>query len=573
MSKNLIIDGQLMQTNAWHRGMGKYTLKVLQQLSKSGPPGMKLVIFFNANLELDAERLAAIKFYCPTIEQVIYDLPVTADVSQNAKMYRTSLESCISNYYPSDDNYFLITSLFSFDFFAEFPHNCRKVLIFYDLTPLLFWRDLGGYFPPQLYMRRFTTILEADVILAISGTTRQDLMSIFGIGPTTITNINGGFTKIAESAQKPKSIKVPPRYILLPTGDLPHKNNEVAVGGYERFRGTSDEDVALLITSNFSEESKLALSKLSDGLVFTGNVSDEELEWLYEHSEAILFASKYEGLGMPILDAVANNKPIVTSRIAVFEEMSLNAFYYFEKDDDRALSQPLTAAIRKQSFATKLKAYPEIMRKYTWENTGDLVGQSISSLRPLELVDKQDKPRMAVISLHPGIPSQIGRQSEALYAALSQEYELDYYLDANGHHYLDIERPTFLDLLGCNVFDISHFGFASYRQYEKVLFILDDKAFPSRAAQLAAIMPGYLLVESKKDLEGCDEKKFIDIVFETHNVIFETKQTVYATGRMLLTELKRDNSDLLTAQLDAAIRKGGSSKSLIRRLLAIYDAQ
>src|SRR5690606_28149825 len=108
-----------------------------------------------------------------------------------------------------------------FDFFAQFPHECHKMLMMYDITPLMFWQDLGAYFLPHLYMKRFEQIYEADLILSISETVRRDVLETFGLDPEKVVNIDGGFSK-KSTAVKPKGFKIPPHYGLLPTGDLPH---------------------------------------------------------------------------------------------------------------------------------------------------------------------------------------------------------------------------------------------------------------------------------------------------------------------------------------------------------------
>ncbi|MGH7238533.1 MAG: glycosyltransferase, partial [Candidatus Saccharimonadales bacterium] len=328
MKKNLIIDGQILQTDAWYRGMGKYTLRVIQGLDKETPDNLQVYVLFNTSIRSHAERFKIIKFLCPGVKQIHLSLPLAKGNDDEAKDYKSKLSSYIKEELKDGANFYLVTSLFFFDFLAEFPENCRKMLLFYDLTPLLFWRDLGGYFPPKLYMSRFQKLYEAERIFCISDTTRKDLLNTFGLDPGSIVNINGGFTKIAETTQKPISFHVPKKYILFPTGDLPHKNNEIAIKGFEQYCQETGEKTPLLITSHFKEESKKHLSYVSDKIIFTDNVLDEELEWLYENAESVLFASKYEGLGMPVLDAVANSKPIVASDIPVFKEMTSAAFYF-----------------------------------------------------------------------------------------------------------------------------------------------------------------------------------------------------------------------------------------------------
>jgi glycosyltransferase involved in cell wall biosynthesis len=566
MAKNIILDGQLLQTNAWYRGMGKYTMQVMKELSLKAPADVNLFVIFNDNVENDPIKFETITFLCPRIEQKHYSLPTPKSKRVTAGDYAKALGKKISKDFAGGDNYYLITSLFQFDFFAEFPPDVRKLVLFYDLTPLLFWKDLGGYFPPELYMERFEKLVEADHIFSISETTRQDLLKTLGLPPEKVTNINGGFTKIADSSKKPKGFRVPEKFMLFPTGDLPHKNNEVTVKGYEKYRAASADPLPLLITSKFHEASKDRLSSISKHIVFTGNVADEELEWLYENAQAVLFTSKYEGLGMPVLDAVANKRPVIASRIPVFEEMSAKAFYYFEPTNYEELADAISQAADHAGFQEKLKQYPAILKKYTWSNTGkpilDYAGPLSSERRP------SPKPRIAVACLHPGIGGQLGRAAESLHASLSGAFEVDYYFDANGYHYREMERPTLLDFLDTEAFDISKLTLRSYKRYDRVLYLVDKAALPSRLAQRACVLPGIALIDFEGARLDRQQEMLKKLILDNQYAVHQFDEYSYAAYqkrvKTLGEEITRTRRHPNAAE--TVIRKGGSNGSIIRTL-------
>ena len=579
MAKNIIIDGQLLQTNAWYRGMGKYTMQVLQELSAKAPSDVTLSVIFNDNLENDQIKFETIKFLCPRVQQKHYELPLPSGKKVTAESYSKVLNQKITEDFAGGNNYYLLTSLFQFDFFAEFPRDAHKLVLFYDLTPLLFWQDLGGYFPPELYMQRFQRLLEADHVFSISETTRQDLLTTFGLSPAKVTTINGGFTKIAESTRKPTSFKVPNKFILFPTGDLPHKNNELTVKGYEKYRAISNKTVPLLITSQFHDTSKERLLSISKDIIFTGNIADEELEWLYENAQAVLFASKYEGLGMPVLDAVASQKPVITSRIPVFAEMSAGAFYYFEPADYTGLATAIAKAVKHEGFSAKLKQYPAILTKYTWSNTcriiTDYVGSSASGSAPK--AGDTPKPRIAVACLHPGIKGQIGRAAESLHISLSEKFEVDYYFDANGYHYREMERPTILDFLECTASDIGKLTLRSYTKYDSVLYLIDRMALPSRVAQRACVLPGLALIDFAGATLDKQQKMLQELIVDNQSATYPLTKPSYAAHQELVRALgkaiakTRPNPN----QAETIIRKGGSNGSIIHKLAALqgnYDS-
>jgi glycosyltransferase involved in cell wall biosynthesis len=567
--KSLIIDGQMLQTDAWHRGMGRYVLQVLRQLNNKAEE-VEVAMLFNSNLQCDESRFETIKYLYPNIKQYREALPLASKKYVKPEAYKRALDDFVNREFSGKDTSFLITSLFLFDFFAEFPANCHKLLIFYDLIPLEFWQDLGGYFPPELYMARFKSLYEAEVIFAISETTRKDLLKEFGLPPELVVNVNGGFTRIAEVTKRPVSFKVPDNYILFPTGDLPHKNNDVAVKGFDEYVKRNGSQTRLLVTSSFSEDSKKRLRTLSDKVVFTNNVSDEELEWLYQNAAMVLFASKYEGLGLPILDAVANKKPIITSKVLVFQEMSEQAFYFFDPANPDDLAAALEMASDHNNFAAKLPHYPAIMEKYTWTNTATAILEHIPKGKPAELkYEDTSKPKIAVVSIQPAIAGQIGRAAEALYFCLRQEFEVDYYFDANGVHFRDMERPTFLDYLDCKAMDINQLNIESYRKYKSVIYLLDNAAFPSRLAQRAAVLPG-IAVTGKLPKMDAQNEMLKTVVLNNQYDHSELNVTGFKAYKQLTEKLSKQISKSPQGRPETAIFKRRSRRAIIRELKASH---
>ena len=489
---NIIFDGQILQTDAWYRGMGRYCLQLLNQLNEESD-GFNLYIIFNSNINCEQERFAEIERMCPNIKQIKLNLPITSDPLASESTYKQRLDTLIEERFRGQDNYYVITSLFTFNFYAQYPTNCRKILLFYDLTPLMFWKDLGAYFPPWLYMKRFRQIYEAESILTISNVVREDVIRTFGFSRDRVTSINGGFTKPKTRSKKPAGFNPGHEYVLFVSGDLPHKNNELAAKGYAKFVEHSGTKAKLVVTSTFSKESRQRLSNICPSLIFSGNVTDEELEWLYQNAGAVLFASKYEGLGIPILDAVYNHKPVIASKIPVFQEMSEKAFYLFPPDNAEALAVALNHAINRDGFSVKHKQYKGILERYSWENTARGFIASLKGLEPQEtFAEKRTdfRKRVAVLAIHPGVPGQIGRSAEPLHYWLAKSHRVDYYFDSCGLNITQMERPTFLDEIDVSVSDIAEFTTAKYKEHDEVIYLLDDKSLRYKIARFAAVLPG-----------------------------------------------------------------------------------
>ena len=76
-------------------------------------------------------------------------------------------------------------------------------------------------------------------------------------------------------------------------------------------------------------------------VIATGIVSDEELKALYKSAIAFIFPSKYEGFGLPVLEAIRLETLIVASKISVFLEFKTDNIFFFEVDNKNEFLEAL----------------------------------------------------------------------------------------------------------------------------------------------------------------------------------------------------------------------------------------
>ncbi len=544
--KALLIDGQIFQTDAWYRGMGKYMLQVMKKISEINPD-YELAVLFNDNIQTDKIRFDTLKYLCPNFKHIHTNLPtIQKGKKREQKRYIAELDAAIkSNYSEIYDISFMITTLFLFDIYSEFPTNVsERTMIFYDLIPLFNWKDLGGYFPPDLYMERFNQIDQTDTIFCISETTRKDLVTTFSIDPEKAVNINGGFTDHHNDAIRPDSFTVPSKYILFPTGDLPHKNNTLVFNAFRELL-KQNKDVHLLVTSRFNEVTKDALLTIcSKNVLFTGNVSDEELQYLYQNASAVLFSSKYEGLGLPVLDAVFHNKPVIASNIDVFTEMSPGAYYYFEVNDTKSATQAMLSALDLEDFEGKQALYKSILSKYDWSKVAGEITNHLFRVdgkkQPLTPILK----KIAIVSANPGININRYGISEKLFFPLRQHgIKTDYYFDGQAKNHKQMERPTYLDHVGARVLDIKKLTIDEYKHYDAIFYIIDNEALKYKVGLVTAVLPGINLVDSEINAEDIMYKIAAKFTLGTMKISMESSddQTYTKVLKYIVHSITGDN--------------------------------
>ncbi|MGH7240521.1 MAG: glycosyltransferase family 4 protein, partial [Candidatus Saccharimonadales bacterium] len=322
---------------------------------------------------------------------------------------------------------FLILSIMQGEIYSVFPTSpaVHKLVIVYDLIPLLFFQTyLGNPITRVEYLSKIQELFRADHYFAISKTVANDLALNLAIDPARITNIDGG---PARHAPNPKKMAAPKDFILMPTGNDLRKNNERAIRAFDKFNIRRARKYKLLITSYFKRYQIDELSKLSDDVIFTGNISGAELSYLYQHCAALLFPAEYEGLGMPIIEALEYNKPVACSNIAAFREMSLSAFTYFDPYQVDEIDAALEKVTRDPSVDQL--AYKKILKKYSWTGTAKKFVDKVVSLgsKPAD----NDKKKLAIFAPNPSGSSVAGNFTQLVHAELSRLSICDYYLGAN----------------------------------------------------------------------------------------------------------------------------------------------
>jgi len=109
-------------------------------------------------------------------------------------------------------------------------------------------------------------------------------------------------------------------YILLPRGLSYRKNGELVLAAWPRLRELL-VDVALVVTSH-NDQAYVDRAKQQAGVITTGFVDDTILRTLYRRAVLVWFPSRYEGFGIPVLEAMACGTPVVASSAASLPEVA-----------------------------------------------------------------------------------------------------------------------------------------------------------------------------------------------------------------------------------------------------------
>jgi glycosyltransferase involved in cell wall biosynthesis len=502
----LILDAQIFQTSAWDRGMGHYCRALLRAYHEAyGSAHVTIVL--NKNLPLDEKRAKAVRELLPDAAIAKLNLPtLTGDIAGGKRMATEELDRFVASHFGQTPVQYLILQLFTFDYCAAFPTHARKFVIIYDMIPLLNWAQFSPYFAPHMYFPHFTTIFEADEVLAISQAAKDQLVDSFGLNPATIINLRGA-TIERKAAKQFKGVDTTRPFLLMPTADFPHKNNQAAVQAFEAFNRELGGVCQLVLTSDISEDTRSLLECYADNLVFVGKVSDEDLAYLYKQSLGLLFVSSIEGLGLPILEAVQEDKPVVCSSIDVFREIDNSAFYFCDPHNVGSIAMALRDLAGRVGWDTKRARYDEIKKLYTWLNSAKLLHEALT-----ETSSPEPKRRKTDLNVMLPNPAQwngtAGRLAQAIIPRLTQRLLGMGLTMASGDGTVEMARPLFLPW----VYGVQGPAQLSSDSGRHKLYFIDDTDASVEVVRAALMLPGVCIVTTSEAgglLEGLQKRGYI----------------------------------------------------------------
>ncbi len=225
------------------------------------------------------------------------------------------------------------------------------------------------YFPQRLLLNR------ADAIVTVSKTTKELIAkhSLTKRPVSVVYNAPAG-----ASAKKPRKLPTS-RDVLYIGSFMPYKNVETLIRGVGLTPGFTLHLLSK-ITSERKDQLQSLASKSGCDVVFHGGVTDEQYESLVATSFALISASKDEGFGIPLVEAMQQGTPVVVSDLEIFREVSGTVGSFFDADSSEALSKRLLELEVSNTWERKSAEALYQAAKFNWNDSADELLLTFSQL-------------------------------------------------------------------------------------------------------------------------------------------------------------------------------------------------
>lgn len=236
------------------------------------------------------------------------------------------------------------------------------------LGPVLFWIKDRIH---RLVLRH--AVMHAEKICVTSEFTKQDMHTTLGVAKDKmVVTYQAPFPqstikKVADDVLQTYGITKP--YVLYVGAAYPHKNIARLVDVWNDYVDVYGDDMQLVLVGKENYFYTQIVQKIAGNphIVYTGFVSDEDLEVLYMKSRAYVFISFYEGFGLPPLEALMHNVPVIASHTSCLPEVLGEAALYVDPENNEQIREALHTVITDEHIRHELKEYgKEVREQYSW---------------------------------------------------------------------------------------------------------------------------------------------------------------------------------------------------------------
>lgn len=283
---------------------------------------------------------------------------------------------------------------FSPTHYAPIFLSCSQVISILDVS----YKHFPEMFPKKDLLKlaiwgKFS-INNAEKIITISNSSRDDIINEYKVPKSKVEVIPVGIKEVKVSKMDKndfiKKYNLSNPYVLFVGTLQPRKNITKLIEAFselktENLKPKTDLDLVIVGRKGWDFENILSAPKkfnIEDKVKFLDNVTNEDLPLFYKNAEVFVLPSLYEGFGLPILEAMQNDCPVVASNISSLPEAGGNAALYFDPNNAEDIAKTIEKVVSdKRLREDMIRKGKEQIKKFSWEKSAHEVIKIFESIK------------------------------------------------------------------------------------------------------------------------------------------------------------------------------------------------
>ncbi|GIW48731.1 MAG: glycosyl transferase [Caloramator sp.] len=260
--------------------------------------------------------------------------------------------------------------------------SCIYISTIHDLIPYVMPETVGRGYLKKFISQMPQIIQNSDFIITVSNFSKKDIMRIFDVEEDKIKVTHLAADDYFRPIEKDvcrnflnKRYNIDFDYFLYIGGFSPRKNVKSILLAYSRLIKDIRDRFKVVIVGSSKDEHSFLISlanslNIKENVVFTGYVPYEDLPYFYSGATLFLYPSLYEGFGLPPLEAMSCQTPVITSNVSSIPEIVEDAALLINPFDAEELKNSIEILIEDDNKRNSLakKGYEHSL-KFSWNKT------------------------------------------------------------------------------------------------------------------------------------------------------------------------------------------------------------
>ncbi|TAE77721.1 MAG: glycosyltransferase family 1 protein [Bacteroidetes bacterium] len=353
-------------------GIGRFTFETMQRITHQHPEHEFIFLFDRpySNEFVFADNVKPVVLFPQARHPFLYYFFFNFSVTRALKKHKADV-------FVSTDGYLSLRT------------QVPQLAVMHDLAFLHFKEGINKleYWYYTYFFPKYAH--KAARLVAVSNYTKQDIINQFNINPNKIDVIynapSEGFKSVDDGLKKEirQKFSVNCPYFCYVGAMHPRKNIEMLLRAFDAYKTLIPNNFKLVIVGRKAWKSKsieeaFNQMKHQQDVIFTGRVADSDLHQIIAAAEVMVYIPLFEGFGLPIIEAMACNVPVITSNVTSMPEVAGNAGVLVSPYELSQVTEAMVKLTTQQDFYQQKKlASAQRKQDFSWDVSAQQLWDSI----------------------------------------------------------------------------------------------------------------------------------------------------------------------------------------------------